>query len=230
MKKISEKLNLSLLYVEDDKEIRQNAVEFLEDRFSKIYEAADGKEALDIFKLHTPEIIITDIQMPKLNGLELCQEIRKIDQTTPIIITTAFAEQEYLLKAVELNLVKYIIKPIDEDVLNEALQRCIQKLSTNDKSVVRLSDKHYFDTFNQTLLESKEFIKLTIKEVAFLTLLIEQKNRIVSYKEIENHVWEGEYMSEDALKALVRKLRQKISKDTIQNHSKLGYKIELFHG
>ncbi len=147
-----------------------------------------------------------------------------------IIITTAFAEQEYLLKAVELNLIKYLIKPIDEELLNDALEKCVKKLSDFDGSVVRVSEVHYFDTFNQTLLKENDFVKLSLKELAFLTLLVEQKNRIVSYKEIENHVWEGEYMSEDALKALVKKLRQKTSKDTIQNYSKLGYKIKLFHG
>ena len=230
MKKISKKLNLSLLYVEDEIEIRQNAVEFLEDRFSNIYEASDGKEALEIFKLHSPDIIITDIKMPNMDGLEFCKEVRKEDEKTPIIITTAFAEQEYLLKAVELNLIKYLIKPIDEESLNEALEKCISKLEKDERSVVRLSLIHYFDTFNQTLLEENDFVKLTAKESALLTLLVEQKNRILSYKEIENYVWSGEYMSEDALKTLVRKLRLKISKDTIQNHSKLGYKIKLYHG
>jgi DNA-binding response OmpR family regulator len=230
MKKIDKKLDLSLLYVEDEPFIRQNAVEFLEDKFKTIYEASDGKEALKIYYETKPDIIITDIQMPYIDGLEFCKKIRESDETTPIIITTAFADPKYLFKAIELNLVKYLTKPIEEEALNEALSLCVKKIQNQDKSVERLSNEHYFDYFNKTLLHQDTFIKLTAKEEAFLMLLISQKNRVVSYKEIENQVYEGEYMSEDALKALVKNLRKKISKECLQNHSKLGYKIKLYHG
>ncbi len=230
MKKIEKKFNLSLLYVEDEPYIRQNAVEFLSDQFLEIYEASDGKEALALYHQKNPDIIITDIEMPKMNGLELCRAIRNSDNNTPIIITTAFTDQDYLLQAIELNLVKYLKKPIQEELLNEALSLCIQKLNPNDKSVERLTEAHYFDSFNQTLLHMDEFIKLTANEITFLTLLTHQKHRIVTYQEIENHIWDGAYMSEDALKGLVKNLRKKISKECIQNHSKLGYKINLYHG
>ncbi len=230
MKKIEKKFNLSLLYVEDEPYIRQNAVEFLSDQFLEIYEAGDGKEALALYHQKNPDIIITDIEMPKMNGLELCRAIRNSDNNTPIIITTAFTDQDYLLQAIELNLVKYLKKPIQEELLNETLSLCIQKLNPNDKSVERLTEVHYFDSFNQTLLHMDEFIKLTANEITFLTLLTHQKHRIVTYQEIENHIWDGTYMSEDALKGLVKNLRKKISKECIQNHSKLGYKINLYHG
>ena len=230
MNKIEKKFNLSLLYVEDEPYILQNAVEFLEDQFLEIYEARDGKEALALYHDKKPDIIITDIEMPKMSGLELCRKIRKTDDNTPIIITTAFTDQDYLLQAIELNLVKYLKKPIQEELLHEALEICAQKLDSKDKSVERLTAVHYFDAFNQTLLHLDDFVKLTANEITFLTLLIEQKHRVVSYREIENHIWDGEYMSEDALKGLVKNLRKKISKEVIQNHSKLGYKIKLYNG
>lgn len=222
--------DFTLLYVEDEIFIRKNAIEYLSDQFLQIYQASDGKEALSIYHDKKPDIIITDIQMPKLDGLGLCKEIRKFDTSTPIIITTAFTQKDYLLQAIELNLVKYLIKPIDEDSLNEALGACFKKLQDKESNIARLTPKHYFDIFNQTLLAEDEFIKLAPLEVEFLTLLIHQKNRVVSYKEIENHIWNGEHMSEDALKTLVKNLRKKISKNSIQNHSKLGYKIKLYHG
>lgn len=230
MNKIEKKFNLSLLYVEDEPFILQNAVEFLSDNFVKIYEARDGEEALEIYLNKKPDIIITDIEMPKMGGLELCREIRKYDENTPIIITTAFADQDYLLKAIELNLVKYLIKPIQEELLHEALEICVSKLEHRAKSVERLTEVHYFDTFNKTLLHLDDFVKLTANEITFLTLLIEQKQRVVTYREIENYIWDGEYMSEDAIKGLVKNLRKKISKEVIQNHSKLGYKIKLYNG
>jgi DNA-binding response OmpR family regulator len=230
MKKIEKKYNISLLYVEDELFIRKNAVEFLSDRFEIIYEAEDGKEALELYFDKKPDLIITDIKMPNIDGLEFCKEIRKVDETTPIIITTAFTNQEYLLKAIELNLIKYIIKPIDEDQLNEALDLSIQKIKTKTKSVVRLTKEHYFDIFNKTLTCKDQFLRLTSKELDFLLLLVRHKNRVISYQEIENSVYVGDYMSEDSLKGLVKNLRKKISKEFIENHSKLGYRISLYHG
>ncbi len=230
MNKIEQKFKLSLLYVEDELFIRQNAIEFLSDQFLEIYEAGNGEEALEIYQQKKPDIIITDIEMPKMNGLELCQQIRKNDSKTPIIITTAFTDQKYLLCAVELNLVKYLIKPIDEDSLNKAIELCVKKLEEREDSVFKLSSNHCFDSLNQTLFQDDVNIKLTANEVEFLSLLIDKKDRIVSYSEIENYIWYGEYMSEDALKGLVKNLRKKISKDTIINHSRLGYKINIYNG
>jgi len=230
MNNIQKQYNLSLLYVEDDPFILQNAIEFLNDLFLEVYGAKDGKEALDIYHAKNPDIIITDIDMPHLSGLELCKKIRKDDDTTPIIITTAFANQEYLLEAIELNLVKYLIKPIQEDELLEALKSAAHKLDKKEKSIITLADNLYFDTFNYTLKSDDELIKLSSNEIAFLKLLLKNKHRIISYKEIENFVWDGEYMSEDALKSLVKNLRKKTTKELIQNHSKIGYRINLPHG
>ncbi len=221
---------LSLLYVEDEELIRKNAIEFLNDDFKNIYEAKDGIEALQIYKDKKPDIVITDIKMPNMSGLELCHVIRKENSQIPIIITTAFTDKEYLLEAIELNLVKYITKPLNEESLIQALNMCIEKLENKYNSIERLTIKHHFDTLNQTLLQDDDFVKLTLQEKELLTLLINQKNRVVSYKEIENHVWSGEYMSDDAIKGLVKNLRKKTSKQSIENHSKLGYKIKLYNG
>lgn len=230
MKKIEDNFHYSLLYVEDEALIRQNAVEFLSDRFDEIFEAENGVQALTLYEAHQPSIIITDIEMPQMNGLALCREIRKSDEKTPIIITTAYADQHYLLEAIELNLVKYLIKPIDEESLNQALKECFEKLAKGEKSITRLTKEHYFDQFNMVLFYRGEQVHLTANELSLLLLLLNQHMRVVTYSEIENHIWNGEYMSEDALKGLVKNLRKKLSKETIENHSKIGYKIHLYHG
>ena len=101
--------NLTLLYVEDDEIIRQNAVEYLCDFFQKVYQAKDGLDALMVYQERKPDIIITDIKMPRLDGLAMAKRIRKKDKSTPIIITTAFTDTQYLMQAVELQLIKYIV-------------------------------------------------------------------------------------------------------------------------
>ena len=222
--------NLSLLYIEDEKFIRENAILFLEDQFKIIYEAKDGVEGFEIYNTQKPDIIITDISMPRMSGLELCEKIRTLDQKTPIIITTAHADTHYLLKAIELNLIKYLIKPIEEDQLLEAINICCEKLSLNNSNIVQLTLDFTFDTFNKTLFNKNILIKLTKSELLLLDILIKKIDHIVSYEEIEYFIWYDKVMSSDALKSVVRSVRNKIDKSIIENFSKQGYKIKIYKG
>ena len=218
---------LTLLYVEDEAFIRENAILFLEDHFEQIYEAGDAFEAYRLYHDKKPDIIITDISMPKMSGLELCEKIRKEDSTTPIIITTAHTKTEYLLKAVELHLIKYLVKPIEEEQLLEALALCTKALTHHNSNIISLTPEHTFDTFNQTLFYHDAVIKLTLQERHFLKLLLKNPAHICSYQEIENCLFSEQGMSEDALKTLVKNIRKKTEKSLIENHSKIGYKINL---
>ncbi len=121
--------NLTILYVEDEALIRQNAVEYLGRICKKVFEAEDGFEALKVYHDSKPDIIISDINMPRMNGLEFARKIRQTDKTTPIIIATAHTETDYLLKAVELQLIKYIVKPITSAKLQESLTLAHEHLS-----------------------------------------------------------------------------------------------------
>ncbi len=217
----------TLLYIEDDDYIRQNAVEFLEEYFHEIYEAADAKEALEIFQRYKPDIVITDIEMPEINGLELCKTLRQTDAQTPIIVISAFTDTQYLLEAVGLGLVKYLVKPVEEEELFDALQLCAEQLEKRYEKFVNITPEHRYDPFNKLLLHHDKIIKLTHNESKLLELLVRYKERIVTYNEIENFIYYDKGMSEDALKALVRSLRKKLTKESIQNHSKIGYKLHI---
>jgi two-component system, OmpR family, response regulator VanR len=219
--------NIKVLYVEDDEIARENGIEYLENFFQIIYEANDAITALKLYEKHKPDIIITDIQMPKLNGLEFVKRIRQKDKKTQIIIITAFSDKDYLLKAVELHLVKYLVKPVREKEFEEALFLCINALENDDTNIVKLDEFTYFDTFNKNLISNDEIVKLRAKELSFLELLIKNKNRYVSYEEIENYVWSDSVMTKDAIKTLVKNIKTKIPKDLILNLTNSGYKIGI---
>ena len=219
--------NIKILYVEDDEIARENGVEFLENFFEQIYAASDAIVALQLYEKYQPDIIITDIQMPKLNGLEFVKRIRQKDKKTQIIIITAFCDKDYLLKAIELGLVKYLVKPVKEKEFEEALFLCVNSLQEDNSNIVKLQENSYFDTFNKNLVIKDEIIKLRAKEILFLELLIKNKNRYVSYEEIENYVWVDSVMTKDALKTLVKNLKTKIPKDLILNLTNSGYKIDV---
>lgn len=217
--------NFKILYIDDEDFIRENAVEYLSFYCDSVYEAVDGINGLEVYEKYKPDIIITDIKMPKLDGISMVKEIRKKDKKTKIIVATAFLETSYLLDAVELGLVKYLIKPITEDKLLPILKSTVLDLVEN-KSVVKFYGEFYFDILNNTLFRNKEQIPLTKKELLFIELLVKNHKRAVKYEELSNFVWAGE-MSEDAIRSVVKELRRKISKETIKNVSGIGYKINI---
>lgn len=218
---------IRILYVEDDDIARENGVEYLENYFDSIYEAPDAITALKLYETHQPHIIITDIQMPKLNGLEFIKRIRENDKKVQVIIISAFYDKDYLFKAIELQLVKYLVKPINELELEEALGLCVQSIKDDSSNILKLDSNTVFDMFNNTLVKDQEIIKLRTKEIDFLTLLIKNKTRYVTYSEIENYVWKDSSMSKDALKTLVKNIKTKVPKELILNLSGTGYRINV---
>lgn len=218
---------IKVLYVEDDDIARENGLEYLENYFENLYEASDALSALKLYGEIKPEIIITDIQMPKLNGLEFIKNIRKKDKKTQVIVLSAYSNKDYLFSAIELGLIKYLIKPIKEKEFEEALSLCIKHIENDDSNIIHLSENFTFDLYNKTLVNDGELIKLRAKELELLFLLLSNKNRYVTYKEIENFVWKDSVMTKDALKTLMKNLKTKIPKNIIKNLSGSGYKIDL---
>lgn len=111
---LKELRNITILYVEDDEMVRTQTASMLDSIFKKTHIAVDGTQGLEQFKKFKNEIdiIVTDINMPGLTGLQLAEEIYKINSRIPIIITTAYTDEEYLLKSIELNINKYVTKPL----------------------------------------------------------------------------------------------------------------------
>jgi two-component system response regulator VanR len=220
--------NFTILYVEDDAVVRKNAVEYLSRVAKKVLEAKDGRDAIGIWKEQKPDIIITDINMPRLNGLDMVSQIRESDKEVQIIITTAHSDTQSLLKAVELQLVKYIIKPITKEKLAEALQKSLNLMQDKSKFNLHLSHNSHYNSFEKTIFLENNEIKLTKNETLFLDLLANNHSRVLKYHEIEKAIWEYEGMSQDAIRSLVRGLRKKVPQNAIENISGVGYRLHIF--
>lgn len=218
--------NLHVLYVEDDDVARENGIEYLENYFDHIHAASDAFEGLKLYREVHPEIIITDIQMPKLSGLEFVKQIRKENKECQIIVITAYSDTAYLLQAVELQLIKYLIKPVQEGAFKEALRLCVESIYNKNSNIVELPDNTFFDIYNQTLVCDGEVVILRTKELQMLNLLLKHKNRYVTYNEIEHHLWRESVMTSDALKTVMKNLKAKLPPNLISNLSGTGYKIE----
>jgi two-component system, OmpR family, response regulator VanR len=220
-----------ILFVEDEQAIRENYITYLKMFFSEVYEAEDGEKAYELYKLKKPDIMIIDINIPKLNGLELLEKIRDNDYSTKAIILTAHTDKSFLLKAVELKLTKYLVKPVTRKDLKEALALTIDELLKFNVTAIQkidLSDEYSWDFGLKELKHHNIIVELTSKEKILLELLFSHKNRVFTYDEISDYVWGyNDSITLNGLKNIVKRLRKKLPENTILNIFNEGYKINL---
>ena len=127
--KVSEKLkHFNVLYVEDDEGIREAFVLIIERYVKKLFVATNGEEGLELFKNNQIDIILTDIKMPVMNGLEMAKQIKEINDEVPLIFMTAFGYNQYLKEALDIGVEGYLIKPIDRNKLFDKLNKIAENL------------------------------------------------------------------------------------------------------
>ncbi len=135
--------NLKVLYVEDDVSIGQTMVQYLEKFFSVVVYAANGLEGLQKYQLQKFDIVITDLSMPKMNGLDMLEQIKELNESQAVLITTAHSESDYMFGAIKAGIDGYIIKPFDFIQLNRELFKIAQKLQKfkeNEKYKLHLQE------------------------------------------------------------------------------------------
>jgi len=147
------KRSLTVLYVEDDDNIRVPTAKLLEQCVKYLYIAKDGEEGIEIFRHYHPDVVITDIAMPKVDGLQMAEKIRKINQFTPIIMTTAYFDSEFLLKAINAGITQYIAKPIDFGLLIDKLDLSSQLVLDLKQSLFTF--QHYLKAISTSFAFSK---------------------------------------------------------------------------
>lgn len=117
-----------ILYVEDEDDLRVGVVNYLKKIFKNVSCAKDGLEGLQLYKKETPDIVITDIHMPNLNGIDMAKKIKELNKKQEIIIISAYTESKYFLDSIKIGVSGYIIKPINFDQMNEELYKTVYKL------------------------------------------------------------------------------------------------------
>lgn len=152
----------TILYVEDEVNINHNMQQLLQYFSSKVYVAYDGEEGLDLYKKHTPDIVISDIKMPKMNGIEMCTLIKKINPLQYIIFTTAHNESDYFLDAIDLHVSGYVLKPIDFNILEKKLleitEQINNKIRLKEQEVLTYEISKFQDNLLLVLNKDQEII------------------------------------------------------------------------
>jgi DNA-binding response OmpR family regulator len=217
--------DISVLFVEDDQEVRENTAYMLDNYFKEVHTAQEGMEALDLFYKHHHDIIITDVKMTGMDGVELVHTIREYDKNIPIIIMTAYSDEDTLLQVVSSHLFEYIVKPVTYTKLMDVLSKCIDTHTTIKNRDFAIDTNIRYSFSKKVLFKNNQTINLTHQEIEFLELLIKNKGEVVSYDMIEYEVWKDRVMSRDAIKTLVKKLRNKLSNDIINTVVGYGYRL-----
>ncbi|ADT73274.1 response regulator transcription factor [Campylobacter jejuni] len=201
-------------------------INILSERFSKVIGAQNGDEGLKKFKKFKPDLVITDIAMPIMDGLDMAREIKEISDDVPIVVLSAYSEKERLLRSIDIGIDKYLIKPVDIEELFKVLDYLIgEKIEAN--MLVKISEEYQFNKTKRTLIYSGEEIVLTKKELAFISLLLKQPGALVLHEDIKKNVWIGEHVSDTAVRTFIKRVRDKVGEDFIKNVPSLGYKINI---
>ncbi len=216
--------DLTVLFVEDEVELRNALNSAISDEFKKFILARDGEDGLKKFKKFKPDIVLTDIMMPILDGLEMSKEIKKLSKETPIIVLSAFSERDRLLKAIDIGIDKYLIKPIDPDELMSTIEIVIKNLNLVDQ-LVDLGNGYQFDKLKKVLVKNGNTITLTKKELLFISILVKNLGAFVLHDEIKKYVWTNKGVTDAAIRTFIKRIREKTDKEFIKNVPGLGYKI-----
>ena len=219
--------SLNVLYVEKEEHIRNHTIEALEFMSMNVSSVSNGEEAYLQYLKIKPDILISEIEIPLLNGLELVEKIRKEDNEIQIIIISMHTKTEYFLKAIELNLSRYLLKPVSLNALKNALIICINNIEKKKENLIKyFNKKDFYNLSERHLFVNERTVQLDHHERELLELLLNQSNNIVTYTKIEKDIWDNK-MSSAAIRSLVRNLRKKLPCDVIKNISKIGYQINI---
>lgn len=219
--------NKRILIVEDDLRIAQNISKGLSEKGYETETAYDGKIGLKMALSNDYDLILIDLNLPELNGYEVCAEIRKKKSSIPIIMLTALGETEDKIEGFEKGADDYLIKPFD---FRELLARINVFIKRNERvvqqntNVLTVADLE-LDTDAKIVKRNDQILDLTAKEFTLLEFLMKNKEKVISKIEISETIWEqNQNQSLNVVEVYINFLRKKIDKDFTPKliHTKTG--------
>jgi two-component system KDP operon response regulator KdpE len=208
MKEIKKKI----LVVDDESQIIRVMRHILSAHQYEIRTANDGESALELFEYWQPDLVITDLQMPHVGGLELCRELRKISEV-PIIVLSVRDEEETIVDALDAGADDYVTKPFSTNELLARIRSGLRRTPEKIENITEIGD-FIVDTAAHKVSVRGNEIHLTPKEFDLLGFLIKNHDKVLTHTLLLEKVW-GNYYTEapEALRVLVGALRKKIEED-----------------
>jgi DNA-binding response OmpR family regulator len=223
--------NLTLLVAEDHDELRINTENILQNFFQSVDAVSNGEEALALYSEKKYDIILTDIRMPKIDGINLVEAIYEQNPQQRIIVLSAHDESKYLIPLLNLGVEHYIKKPLDYQELIQVFYHVAKKINSAENPMqthkkIMLDSNSYYDIEKKILSINEEVNYLTKYEIIFLDTLAQKLSKIYSNDEIvANYEIVGESIDAQNIRKLVSKLRKKMPKNTIESIYGVGYRL-----
>jgi len=229
----------TILIVDDEKEIRNLIAIYLKNEGYDVLEASDGKEGLDLLKKHKVHLIVLDIMMPNVDGIEMCMKVREIAEM-PIIMLSAKSQDMDKIVGLTLGADDYVTKPFNPLELiariKSQLRRYIKmnRLDDMNENEIEIGDMR-INTDTHEVIVNNEKVKLTPREFSILDLLARNQGIVMSAEQIYEKVWKEEAIqSENTVMVHIRKIRERIETNPrnpqyIKTVWGVGYKIEKDH-
>lgn len=218
-----------VLIVDDEPDIREIISYNLIKEGYEIITAKDGIEALELAGSFKPDLIILDIMMPKMNGVEVCKILRSKPEynSTLIIFLTALSDETSQIKGLETGADDYVNKPISPKVLVSRVNAIFRRIQHDEGKIIKLGNMVIDPEKFLVMLDGKDVI-LAKKEFELLFLLASKPGRVFLRNEILNQVWGSEVIVGDrTIDVHIRKIRQKLGLDCITTVKGVGYKFEI---
>ncbi len=204
-----------ILVVDDEPQIIRVMRQILAAHGFDIRTASEGEAGIELFHDWKPDLVITDLQMPNVGGLELCRKIREFSET-PIIVVSVKTDEKTIVEALDAGADDYVIKPFGTNELLARIRAALRRLPEKTATVLEVGDFSIDFSAHKVLVEEKE-IHLTPKEFDLLAFLLKNPEKVLTHQIILQKVW-GSYYAEspEALRVLVGSLRKKIEKNFSQ--------------
>lgn len=220
---------MRVLIVEDDLDLLNLLEEGLSMYGYAVDKASDGEQAIDMAYIENYDIIILDINLPKKDGFEVLDEIRKFNQEVNIIMLTARSDIDDRVKGLDFGANDYMVKPFDLKELDARMRALLRRKSITESTILEAGNMK-FDTITREAFVGDEKISLTQKETGILEYLFLNKERFVSSEELIDHVWDSNADSfSNSVRVHMSSLRKKIKEisgeNKIQNVIGKGYRI-----
>ena len=216
---------MKILIVEDEDMIREGISDYLTDCGYETIQAADGLEALEQFSNHQVALILLDIQMPKLNGLEVLSEIRKSSQV-PVLMLTAFQDEEYKMSAFAALADGYLEKPFSLSLLKVRVDAIFKRHYDTGRMFTYRDTEVDFDSYSAKVAGQE--VAVNAKELEILDYLVKNEGRALTRSQIIDAVWKvtDEVPFDRVIDVYIKELRKKLDLDCILTVRNVGYKLE----
>ena len=223
--------DITLLYVEDDLNIRKNYCYVFQKMFQNVYEASSFEEAFLLYKKFEIDILIVDINLNgSKSGIDLIKQIRLQDLNSKIIIISAYSTIENLLQVSSLNLSGFLVKPVEEKSLYEALENALQAINTIkiiNCNIITLDKNLLWDFNKKELIKDGVTINLTKTEKDILNVILSNPSIELTYDSIINEIWDYDDKNHiETLRTLVSNIRKKLPKNTIKTLYNISYRYK----